>query len=46
MAICESYMSEFGVSKDMISMLHMKVGGNRESGITFMSNTNYQGIKN
>ena len=47
MVICGSYMFEFGIDKDMKSMLHMRRGGNRKnSGGTFMSNTNCQGIKN
>ena len=30
MVICESYVFEFSVSKDMKSMFHKKKGGNRE----------------
>ena len=46
MVICESYVFEFSVSKNMKSMLHNKEGGSRESSSTFMSNTNSQGIEN
>ena len=46
MLICGSYMFEFSVSKDMVSMFHMKGGGNREGSGTFTSNTNCQGIEN
>jgi hypothetical protein len=46
MVICGSYMFEFGVSKDMKSMLHKKGGGNMESSDTFVSNTDCQRIEN
>jgi hypothetical protein len=46
MVICESYMFEFSVSKDMKSMPHRKGGGNREGSDKFMSNTNHQEIEN
>ena len=39
-------MFEVNIGKDMKFMLHMKGGGNREGGNTFMFNTNCQGIEN
>ena len=35
-------MFEFGVSKDMKFMLHVKGGGSKEGSGTFMSSTKYQ----
>ena len=46
MVICGNHMFEFGVSKAMKSILHMKGGGCREGSNTFMSNPNCQGIVN
>ena len=49
MVICGSYMHKFSVNKDMkkkITMIKEKGGGSREGGGAFMSNTNYQRIKN
>jgi len=50
MVIYGSYMFEFSVNKKLASpmkfMLDMNGGGSRESSGSFMSNTNYQGIKN
>ena len=46
MIIHGSYMFEFSLSKDMISMLHKKEGGSREGSGTVISNTNWQGIEN
>jgi hypothetical protein len=46
MVICESYMFEFRVSKDMKKEGYYKEGGSREGCDTFMSNTNCQRIEN
>ena len=46
MIICESYIFEINVNKDMKSMFQKKKGGSREDNGTFMSNTNCQGIEN
>ena len=46
MVIYGSSMFGFSVGKDMKPILHKKGGGSREGSHTFMSNTNYQGIKN
>ena len=47
MIICESYMFEFSVSKNMKEeKIYNKGGGSREGSNTFMSNTNCQGIEN
>jgi len=52
MVICGSYMFEFSISKDVKKnnndkrRIHMKGGGSREDGNTFISNTNCQGIEN
>ena len=43
MVISGTYMFEFSVSKDM---LHRMKGGSKKDNNTFMSNTNYRGIKN
>ena len=49
MVLCESYMHKFSVSKDMkknLTMIKEKGSGIREGGGAFMSNINYQRIKN
>ena len=44
MIICGNFMFEFNVSKDM--QKNYMEGSNKDGSITFMSNTNCQGIEN
>ena len=54
MVICESYMFEFSVDKDLKKKIKRRRrrrrrnegGGSRKGSNTFMSNTNCQGIEN
>jgi hypothetical protein len=46
MVICESYMHEFSVSKDMKKRGYNEGGGSREGSGTFMSNINCQRFEN